>query len=236
MGTLPSEPLGKPQGKLPGAVETVQVPGPHAAPLDAPYRNRMLFNPLFRALWIGMIASSLGTWFYMVGASTALSSATPTALLISAVKTATSPPMCLLALLSVVVSLYVHRHGHRQFAFRTMDSGAFAVSILTFLGFAGPWIMLCIAFILGLCAAIAVLSFQPVLLELLSKINLPEGLAFGALGMHLGRAACNLASGILATVIGPAAILILSAIALGVALLAGRGKQSAEGEALAAPA
>lgn len=192
----------------------------------APSGNRLLYNPLFRALWIGMIASSLATWLYMDGAATALLAATPASLLIGVVKMSTSLPIYLLALLSVVVSLYVHRHGHHQFAFRKMSSDTFAVSILTFLGFAGPWVMLCTAFILGLCAAIAVLSLQPLLLELLSKADLPRGLAFGAVDMNLGRAACNLACGILATVIGPAAIFILSAISLCAAVIAGRAKIS----------
>jgi MFS family permease len=187
-----------------------------------PCRNRLLFNPLFRALWIGMIASSLSTWLSVDGAGTALSAATATPLLLAAVRMSTSLPMCLLALLSVVVSLYGHRHGHHQFAFRKMDLSTFAVSILTFLGFAGPWFMLCAAFILGLCAAIAVLSLQPVLLELLSNAGLPKGLAFGALDMNLGRIACNLASGVLATVIGPAAIFILGAISFCAVFIAGR--------------
>lgn len=186
--------------------------------------NRLLFNPLFRALWIGMIASSLATWLYVGGDG--MTPPPATLLLIGVVKMSTSLPMCLLALLSVVVSLYVHQHGHHQFAFRKMGSDTFAVSILTFLGFAGPWVMLCTAFILGLCAAIAVLSLQPLLLELLSKADLPRSLAFGAVDMNLGRAACNLACGILATVIGPAAIFILSAISLCVAFIAGRTKIS----------
>lgn len=188
----------------------------------APSRNRLLFNPLFRAVWIGMIASSLGTWL-CVGAA---ASATPTALLIAGARILTSLPICLLALLSVVVSLYGQRHGHHQFAFRKMGSGTFAVSILTFLGFAGPWFMLGTAIILGLCAALAVLSLQPLFLELLGKAGLATGLASGALGphlgQHLGRTAANLASGILATAIGPAAIAILSALSLCAVFIAGR--------------
>jgi MFS family permease len=183
----------------------------------APSRPRLLFNPLFRAIWIGIIASSLGSWLYAGAADTAL--------LLMAVRMSTSLPMCLLALLSVVVSLYGQRHGHHQFAFQKMGSSAFAVSILTFIGFVGPWVMLCSAVILGLCAAIAALSLQPVWLELLSKADVPRNLAFGAfsaLGTNFGRAAWNLASGILATVIGPAAIFILSALSLGAAFIAGR--------------
>jgi hypothetical protein len=190
-------------------------------------RNRLLFNPLFRALWIGMIASSLATWLYVDGAASAPLTTAPASLLIAAVKMLTSLPMCLLVLLSVVVSLYGSRHGHRQFAFRTMGSDAFAVSILTFVGFAGPCVMLCAAFILGMCAAIAVLSFQPVWLELLSKTD--------PLGISLGRAACNLASGILATVIGPAAIFILSAISLCALFIAGRTKTSQGNSQVMAP-
>lgn len=192
----------------------------------APSRKRLLFNPLFRAVWIGMIAASLATWLCVDAAATALPAATPTALLIASAKTLTSLPMCLLALLSIVVSLYGQRHGHHQFAFQKMGSGAFAVSILTFLGFAGPWFMLGTAVILGLCAALTVLSLQPVLLDLLGKAGLTTSLASGALGphlgQHLGRTAGNLASGILATALGPAAIAILSALSLCAVFIAGR--------------
>jgi hypothetical protein len=183
----------------------------------APSRPRLLFNPLFRAIWIGIIASSLGSWLYAGAADTVL--------LLAAVRMLTSLPMCLLALLSVIVSLYGQRHGHHQFAFQKMGSSTFAVSILTFLGCVGPWVTLCSAVLLGLCAAIAALSLQPVWLELLSKADVPGNVAFGAVGTNFGRAAWNVASGILATVIGPAAIFILSALSLGAAFIADRTKR-----------
>lgn len=186
----------------------------------APAGARLLFNPLFRALWIGMIASSLASALLVDGTGVALPAASPAALITAAVRIVTSPPMRLLLLLCVVVSLYKQRHGALQFAFRKMGSDTFAVSIFTFLGLAGPWFLLCAACILGLCAAMAVLSLQPVLLELLGKAELTRGLASGLLRMSSVRTAGNLACGVLATVVGPAAIFILSAISLGVAVIA----------------
>lgn len=179
----------------------------------APPCSRLLFNPFFRALWIGMIASNLVTVLYAGHTSAAAPASTPGSLLIAAVNMVNSLPMYLLVLLSVVMSWYVHQHGHRQFAFRKMGSGAFAVSILTFLGFVGPWVLLCTALILGLCAAIVMLSFQPVL---------------------LARAAGNLVSGVIATLMGPAAIFILSAVSLCAIFIASK-KYSLRGDATAMP-
>jgi len=164
-----------------------------------PSHSRLLFNPLFRALWIGMIASNLSGWLYAGGALTAPR-------LSAVVNTSTSLSICLLLLLSMVVSLYMQRHGHHQFAFKKMGSGTFAISILTFLGLIGPWVALCAAIILGLCAAIAMLSLQPLLLS--------RGIVFGVMNVNLARTAGNLASGAVATVVGPAAIFVLSAVSL----------------------
>lgn len=186
--------------------------------MTPPSRVRLLYNPLFRAVWIGIIASTWATWIY----ASASGAPAPAALLVASVNMLTSLPMCLLVLLSVVLSRYVERYGHHHVRFRTMGSETFAVSILTFLGFVGPWVMLSAAIVLGLCAAIATLSLQPALLELLGRIDLPKGLEFCHPALGLGRAMGHLACGVMATLLGPAAIFLLNAIVFGAGLIAGR--------------
>jgi len=189
----------------------------------APYRKRLLFNPYFRALWMAMIASIISTWMSARGLAPA--SATP-AQLLAAVHAVAGPQSYLLVLLSVTVSLHMARNGQHEFFFRPMGTNAFTVSILTFAGFVGPWVALCTAFILAFCAAMALLSVLPMLLDPALRLGMQTSLALGGAGPSWGRTAANLASGVMSALLGPVAICLLQALSMAGVFIATRRRSA----------
>jgi hypothetical protein len=178
----------------------------------APPRNRLLFNPYFRALWMAMIASSVSTWMTRSDLSAAWPNGEQIFSLLA--RALGGPQLYLLVLLSITVSLHMVRHGHREFAFRPMGSNAFAVSVLTFFGFVGPLVALCTVVVLAFCAAMAMVAVLPMLLDALARFALQYGAVSGAGGVQWGRALANLVSGVMSTLLGPVAICILNAVAI----------------------
>src|SRR5262245_27212336 len=58
----------------------------------------LLRRPLFRALWIASVTSSIGTWMHEVGAAWLMTSLTLSPLMVALMQTAASLPIVLLAL------------------------------------------------------------------------------------------------------------------------------------------
>src|SRR5258706_4407428 len=57
-----------------------------------------LSNPIFRALWISSLVSNIGTWMQNVGAAWAMTSLTPSPLMVALVQSATSLPVFIVGL------------------------------------------------------------------------------------------------------------------------------------------
>src|ERR1700716_2873199 len=109
--------------------------------------------PLFRALWIASTASHIGSYMTDVGQGWLMSSLTPSPLIFSLLLTAESLPFFLLGLPAGAVADI--RDCRRllivsQLAM-TITVGALAVLSLT--GNVTPWILLALAFALGIATA-----------------------------------------------------------------------------------
>src|SRR5207245_7076012 len=57
-----------------------------------------LSHPVFRALWIASLISNVGTWMQNVGAAWAMTSLSPSPLMVALVQSATSLPVLLVGL------------------------------------------------------------------------------------------------------------------------------------------
>src|SRR5256885_13112006 len=66
--------------------------------MTAPSAWSPLRRPLFRALWIADVVSSIGTWMHDSAAAWLMTLLTPSPLLVSLVQVATTLPLFLLAL------------------------------------------------------------------------------------------------------------------------------------------
>src|SRR2546425_9745189 len=68
-----------------------------------------LSHPVFRALWISSLVSNIGTWMQNVGAAWAMTSLSPSPLMVALVQTATSLPVFIVGLPAGAVADIVDR-------------------------------------------------------------------------------------------------------------------------------
>src|SRR4029077_7497462 len=115
---------------------------------------RPLARPLFRTMWIASVASHIGSYMTDVGQGWLLSSLTPSPLIVSLLLTAESLPFFALGLPAGALADIVDR---RRLLLVTQLAMAVAVGVLaivTLTGVVTPWILLALAFALGVATAL----------------------------------------------------------------------------------
>ena len=68
-----------------------------------------LSHPVFRALWIASLVSNIGTWMQNVGAAWAMTSLSPSPLMVALVQSATSLPVFVVGLPAGAIADIVDR-------------------------------------------------------------------------------------------------------------------------------
>src|SRR5205809_7665455 len=106
--------------------------------------------PLFRALWIASTASHIGSYMTDVGQGWLMSSLTPSPLIVSLLLTAESLPFFLLGLPAGALADIIDR---RRLLLATQVAMAIVIGTLaaaTIMGAITPWMLLVLAFALGI--------------------------------------------------------------------------------------
>ncbi|GAA1567466.1 MFS transporter [Dactylosporangium maewongense] len=187
-----------------------QVSGP-ASSAWAPLRV-----PTYRALWIALLVSNIGTWMQTVGAQWLLVSTPGADILVAMVQTATTLPVLLLALpAGALADIFDRRHLLIAVQlFMTMIGAAMAVA--TVLGAMTPALMLTLTFALGSGAALTAPAFGAVIPELVPRRELAHASALGAVSVNLARAVGPALAGLAIARIGIAGVFAFNALSIAV--------------------
>ena len=113
-----------------------------------------LAHPLFRALWIASAASHIGSYMTDVGQGWLMASLTPSPLIVSLLLTAESLPFFALGLPAGALADIVDR---RRLLIGTQLAMAVAVgtlAVVTLTGIVTPWMLLALAFAIGIATAL----------------------------------------------------------------------------------
>src|SRR5215813_10189401 len=102
--------------------------------------------PVFRALWIATIASSLGTWMQDVGESWLMVSLTKSPVLVALVETFGSLPVVLLALPAGALADVIDRRRLLLITQTWMLAVATVMGVSTLSGVMTPWLLLLLTF------------------------------------------------------------------------------------------
>src|SRR4051795_5289787 len=135
-----------------------------------------LIHPLFRALWIGSTASHIGSYMTDVGQGWLMSSLTPSPLIVAMLLTAESLPFFVFGLPAGALADIIDR---RRLLIVSQFAMALTVGTLAILSFAGlvtPWILLVLAFVLGIATAFNDPAWYATVPELLPKEELGAGI------------------------------------------------------------
>jgi MFS family permease len=188
-----------------------------------------LREPLFRALWIAAVASNVGTWMEDVGEAWLMTSLSSSTLMVALVETAGSLPVVLLAVPSGAFADIVDRRRLLLITQVWMLIVAATLGILTVSGRITPWLLLTLAFALGLGAAANAPAWEAITPELVTRADLPAAVTLGAVAFNIARAVGPALGGLLVAVFGPGPVFVLNAVSfLGVILVLYRWRRPVE--------
>jgi MFS family permease len=171
-----------------------------------------LKNPLFRALWIASTASHIGSYMTDVGQGWLMSSLTPSPLIVSLLLTAESLPFFLLGLPAGALADIIDRRRLlivSQFAMLVVVG---TLAVVTFTGIATPWVLLALAFALGIATAFNDPAWHAVIPELLSREELAAGITLTGVGVNVARTLGPAVGGFIVAAVGPAMVFVLDGL------------------------
>jgi MFS family permease len=171
-----------------------------------------LRSPVFRWLWIAVLASNIGTWMQTVGAQWLLVEEPNAGTLVSLVQTATMLPVLLLALPAGVLADTFDR---RRLLLAVQCFQVAVGAVLTLLTAAGrmpPALLLVLTFALGAGGALTVPAWQALIPDLVPRAQLVSASALGAISVNLARAVGPAVAGVLIAQVGVAAVFGLNAV------------------------
>lgn len=170
-----------------------------------------LNRPLFRALWIANVVSSIGTWMHEVGAGWLMVTLNPSPVMVALVQAATALPIFFLALPAGALADIVDR---RRLLIGTqvwMLTCALLLALLTLFDSVSAYALLAITFAMGCGAAMMTPAWAASVPELVPREELPPAVALSSMGTNVARAVGPALAGVLVTAAGPAAAFFLNA-------------------------
>ncbi|WP_328460101.1 MFS transporter [Actinoplanes sp. NBC_00393] len=175
-----------------------------------------LRQPVFRMLWLAVLASNVGTWMQTVGAQWLVVHEPGAATWVSLVQAVTMLPVLLFALPSGALADTLDRRR----MLLGVQIGLFGVgavlAALTALDRMPPPLLLIFTFLLGVGQALTLPSWQALIPEVVPHDQLPAASALGAINTNLARSAGPAVGGLLVAHLGPAAVFALNALSFAV--------------------
>src|SRR5690348_8496699 len=173
-----------------------------------------LRNPVFRALWLAVLGSQIGTWMQTVGAQWLLVDEPNAATLVSLVQTAMMLPILLFAVPAGVLADSLDRRRMLIVVqFFQAGAGAF-LTALAAVGQLTPALLLTLTFVLGCGGALTIPTYQALIPGLVPRPQLHAAAGLGAISMNVARAVGPAAAGVLVAQVGPAAVFALNTATL----------------------
>jgi len=176
--------------------------------------------PVFRMLWIAVLAGNVGTWMQTVGAQWLVVHQPDAATWVSLVQVATTAPVLLLALPSGTLADTFDRRRLLLGVQVALFLIGVVLTVLTVLDRMPPPLLLFFTFLLGVGQALTLPTWQAVIPEVVPRDELPSASALGAVNTNLARSAGPALAGLLVAQFGSAVVFGLNALSFGVFALA----------------
>jgi MFS family permease len=167
---------------------------------------------VFRALWLAVLVSNIGTWMQTVGAQWLLVSDPNASTLVALVQTASALPIVLLAPPSGVLADTFDRR-HLLLAVQLLQAAVgLALTVLAALGELQPGLLLVFTFALGAGAALTGPAFAALTPELVPRQQVPAAAALGSINVNLARAVGPALAGVVVARLGVPAVFALNTV------------------------
>lgn len=183
-----------------------------SSPPPAPGPWAPLAQPTFRALWLAILVSNIGSWIHDVAAAWVMAESTSSPFMVAMVQSATTLPVVLLALIAGTLADIVDRRRYLILAQLWMLAAASTLALLAHLDRLGPWTLIALTFAIGVGSAMAMPAQQATTPELVPRPLLGPAVALGSLSMNIARSLGPAIGGLLVARWGVAAAFMLNAL------------------------
>jgi len=174
---------------------------------------------VYRALWIALLASNIGTWMQAVGAAWLMVELDASPAIVALVQTATYLPVVVVGVVAGATADLVERRRLLLITQVFMLAAAGGLAVLTAVDAVTPILLLGFTFALGLGAAFNYPAWQAIQPELVPEDELKQAVTLGGANTNLGRAIGPAIGGLLIAAAGPWLVFALNAASFGFVLL-----------------
>jgi MFS family permease len=158
------------------------------------------FGPLrigvFRALWLAVLVSNIGSWMQTVGAQWLLVDEHASPAVIALVQTASSVPVLLLGIPSGVLAEFVDRRRLLIGVQAFQVAAGVALTVLTAVGAVTPPLLLAMTFLIGAAAALQLPAYQALVPEIVPGPMIRDAAALSSISVNVARAIGPAAAGL----------------------------------------
>src|SRR6266566_6824546 len=164
---------------------------------------------VFRAMYLAVLVSNIGTWMQTVGAQWLLINQPNAPILVSLVQVMDTLPEVLLAVVGGVLADTFDRRRLLIAVQGFLVIVGAALTVLTLAGAMPPALLLMFTFLLGAGSAFSIPAYQAIIPDLVPRSELTSASALGSISVNLSRAIRPAVAGILIAQIGVGGVLAL---------------------------
>ena len=173
---------------------------------------------LFRAMWLAILGSNVGTWVNDVAAAWVMAERTGSPLMVALVQSATTVPVVLLALAAGTLADIVDRRRYLLFTQGWMLLVAATLATLTALDLLTPPLLVGLTFAMGCGAAMAMPAQAAIVSELVPRPMLASAVALNSIGINIARSLGPAIGGLIVAQLGAGWAFGLNALSFAVML------------------
>ncbi len=179
-----------------------------------------LRNSVYRGMWLGSVASNIGTTMNDTAAVWTMTTMTSSPFLVSLMQTMSSLPLFLLALPAGALADLVDRRRLILLAQTGALLTAVGMAALAWTGALTQTLLLLATFQLGVAAAFTMPAWQALIPEVVGKDQLSSAIALNGVGFNIARSLGPILGGLLLAALGPAPVFALNALSFVAVILA----------------
>lgn len=179
-----------------------------------------LRNSVYRGMWLGSVASNIGTTMNDTAAVWTMTTMTSSPFLVSLMQTMSSLPLFLLALPAGALADLVDRRRLILLAQTGALLTAVGMAALAWTGTLTQTLLLLATFQLGVAAAFTMPAWQALIPEVVGRDQLSSAIALNGVGFNIARSLGPIVGGLLLGALGPAPVFALNALSFVAVILA----------------
>jgi MFS family permease len=167
---------------------------------------------IFRALWIAVLVSNIGTWMQTVGAQWLLVDMPHAAILVALVQTADNLPDVLFGLVGGALADIFDRRRLLISVQLIMASAGIALTVLTYLGRMPPELLLAFTFVIGCSSVFTNPAYQSLVPDIVPRPQLRAASALTSISINMARVVGPALAGLVIARVGVDAVFGLNAL------------------------